>query len=230
MLSQAVEDYLKAVYQLQERQGQVTTLAVAERMGVAPASATNMIKKLAQMRLVRHTPYQGVELTPEGEKIALEVIRHHRLVELYLAQALGVPWDRVHQEAEKIEHILSEDLEDRIAAALGQPSRDPHGDPIPTKEGTIATPPQARLSEIAAGEMVVVSRVANEDPELLRYLGSLGLYPDVQLLVLEVAPFKGPLRVRMAGQEHILGRELAENIFVVPAQLQSATTVIEVSS
>ena len=137
LISQAMEDYLKAIYKLVELGGPVTTSALAEYMGVAPASVTNMCKKLAELNLLQYEPYQGVKFTPAGQKLALEVVRHHRLLELYLAEALGVPWDRVHEEAEKLEHVISEDLEDRMAAALGDPSFAPHGAPIPSRAGTM---------------------------------------------------------------------------------------------
>src|SRR5918912_2318913 len=141
MQTQAVEDYLKTIYEIQREQGKVATTVLAERLGIAPASVTGMVKKLAGLHLVAHEPYQGVVLTEAGEKIALEVIRHHRLIERYLAEALAVPWDKVHEEAEKWEHVLSEDMEDRIDALLGHPTTDPHGAPIPARNGTL--PPSA---------------------------------------------------------------------------------------
>ena len=214
MHTQAMEDYLKTIYEIQQEHGRVSTTALAERLGVTPASVTGMIKKLAKMRLVSYEPYQGVELTPAGEKIALEVIRHHRLIELYLAEALGVPWDRVHEEADKWEHILSEDLEDRMDAFLGYPTTDPHGAPIPTREGEIAQPARVRLSDLAPGQSAVIAEVSDHDSMLLRYLGGLGLYPRAEVRVVAVAPFGGPITVRVNDAEHVLGREAASYIFV----------------
>ncbi len=214
MQTQAVEDYLKTIYEVQREQGKVTTTALAERLGVAPASATGMIKKLAGMRLVSYEPYQGVVLTQAGEKIALEVIRHHRLVELYLAEALGVPWDRVHEEADKWEHILSEDLEERMDTLLGHPTTDPHGAPIPTREGEIAQSAQVRLSDLTPGQSAVIAEVSDHDPDLLRYLGELGMYPRAEVRIVATAPFGGPITVRVQEAEHMLGREAAYYIFV----------------
>jgi DtxR family Mn-dependent transcriptional regulator len=155
-VSSAVQDYAKAIYALQERdQGAVSTNALAERMGVTPASASAMVKRLDGLGLVSHVPYRGVKLTEAGSKVALEVLRHHRLLELYLAETLGVPWDRVHDEAEVLEHVLSEDLEELIAAKLGHPTRDPHGDPIPTRDGRIVEAETTALHDLAAGDTLV---------------------------------------------------------------------------
>jgi len=209
MLTQTLEDYLKAIYEIAQERGRVTTTALAERLGVAPATVTGTLKKLARLKLVVHRPYRGVELTEAGRKIALEVIRHHRLIELYLQQALGVPWDRVHDEAEKWEHVLSEELEDRIDELLGHPTHDPHGAPIPARDGTIAQPERVRLSELVPGQRAVIAEVSDHDPELLRYLGARGLYPRVAVQVLAKEPFGGPVVVRAAGREHALGREAA---------------------
>jgi len=217
MHTQAVEDYLKAVYELGRSLDKVTTSALAQHLEVAPASVTGMVKKLAELKLVAHRPYKGVTLTEAGEKIALEVIRHHRLVEKYLAEALGVPWDRVHEEAEKWEHVLSEDIEDRIDVLLGHPATDPHGSPIPGRDGTVARRTCVPLSEVEAGQAVTVSEVSDRDAELLRYLGQLGLYPDCRVEVIEKAPFDGPLTVRVDGREQALGREVARQVRVTQA-------------
>lgn len=214
MQTQAAEDYLKTIYELQAGQAQVSTTALAERLGVAPASVTGMVKKLATMKLVDHQPYQGVTLTPAGQKIALEVIRHHRLVESYLAEALGVPWDQVHEEADKWEHVLSEDLEDRIDALLGYPTTDPHGAPIPARDGTLPQGSFRRLVDVPPGESAVVAEVSDHDPALLRYLGEMGLYPQAEVAVVSAAPFEGPLTVRVGKSEHALGREVAGYILV----------------
>lgn len=216
MVSQSIEDYVKSIYKLSRTEDRVTTSAIAERLGVSPASVTNMVKKLAEMNLLQHEPYHGVRLTAAGEKIALETIRHHRLLELYLAEALGIPWDRVHAEAEKLEHVLSDELEAAIADALGNPLIDPHGAPIPTLEGKMYQEEQVPLSETAPGETVVIRRVSDEDPAKLRYLGTLGLFPDTIVEIVDVAPFDGPLTLRVADQEHVVGRELARSLHVTP--------------
>lgn len=212
MQSQAVQDYLKAIYELQRQEGKVATTSLAKLLNVTAASVTGMIKKLAKLKLVTYQPYQGVNLTRAGEKIALEVIRHHRLVERYLTEALGVPWDQVDAEADIWEHVLSDDLETRMDDILGHPTTDPHGAPIPSLEGRLPPSSNILLSEIAAGEKAVVSEVSDHDPEMLRYFGELGLYPDVELLVTEIAPFDGPLTIRIGDQELTLGREAARQI------------------
>jgi DtxR family Mn-dependent transcriptional regulator len=217
MHTQAVEDYLKAIYELQHESDRVATTTLAERLGVAPASVTGMVKKLAGMNLLKHEPYQGVRLTQAGEKIALEVLRHHRLVERYLAEALGVPWDEVHAEADRWEHVLSEDMEDRIDALLGFPTTDPHGAPIPTRDGAMPQGEHLRLADIEPGQRVTILEVSDHDPAMLRYLGDKGLYPDVEVEVIESAPFEGPVTVRLNEQQHALGREVANYIFVILA-------------
>lgn len=218
MQTQTIEDYLKAIYELglEGPREKLATTALAERLGVSPATVTGTLKKLARLKLVIHKPYRGVELTEAGRKIALEVIRHHRLIELYLQQALGVPWDRVHAEAEKWEHVLSEELEDRIDEFLGHPTHDPHGAPIPTRDGTLPSAPEERLSlrELAPGQAAVVTEVSDHDPELLRYLGERGLYPNARVEVLAKEPFGGPLTVRVRAQEHVLGQEAARYVWV----------------
>lgn len=218
MQTRAVEDYLKTIYEVQNEQGKVATSTLAERLGVAPASVTGMVKRLAEMNLVTYTPYQGVALTETGKQIALEVLRHHRLMELYLAQALGVPWDQVHAEAEKWEHVLSDTVEDRIDEALGHPTTDPHGSPIPGKDGSFRRVVQKRLSNLEPGQSGVVSEVPDEDPELLRYLGRMGLYPQVAVDVVGKEPFDGPLTIRVGAAEHILGREAAHQVRVAPSE------------
>lgn len=217
MHTQAVEDYLKTIYELEREQGRVATTTLAERLSVAPASATGMIKKLADMHLVIYEPYRGVVLTEAGRKIALEVIRHHRLIELFLAETLGVPWDQVHEEAHRMEHVLSEDLEDRIDAVLGYPLTDPHGALIPGRDGTVGQPASLRLADVEPGQSAVIAEVNDHDPALLRYLGELGLYPGVEISVIAVAPFDGPLTIRVGKAEHALGREAASQIFLTEA-------------
>lgn len=214
-ITPAIEDYLKTIYVLQQELPVVTTTAIAERLGFAAPSVTNMLKKLADLHLVHYTPYQGVELTAAGGKIALEVIRHHRLLELYLIEALGYSWDQVHDEADRLEHVISEQFEERIDIALGRPTLDPHGDPIPAKDGTLPPAEETRLVDLEAGQSAVVARVAG-GADLLRYVGSLGLLPQATVRVLDRAPFNGPLTVQVGVERHALGREVAGYIFVTP--------------
>ena len=213
MVSESAQDYLKAIWKL-ERSGDMSTSALAESLSVAPASATAMLKKLAKLGLVVHERYRGAALTPAGERMALEVVRHHRLLELYLMEALGLSWDQVHEEAEKLEHHLSDELEARIDQALGFPTRDPHGDPIPSPELLLARDEITCLSEMAEGSMTVVRRVPDSDPELLRYLATLGLVPAEEVTVVEQAPFDGPVTVEVRGSRHAIGRSLAAQIEV----------------
>jgi len=208
--SHAVQDYAKAIYSLSRRGSEtVATSALADRLGVAPASASAMAKRLAELGLVSHEPYHGVRLTDSGEKLALEVIRHHRLLELYLAEALGMPWDRVHDEAEVLEHAISEELSELIAAKLGDPTHDPHGDPIPTRDGHIEEPTTRSLAESQPGERVVLTRVSDADPAMLRYLGERGIEPGTSMEVVGREPFGGPLNVRVGKRELPLGLGLA---------------------
>src|SRR5215213_6640106 len=209
--SEAVDDYAKAIYGLQHQEGgPVSTSALAERLGVAPSSVTAMLKRLDELGLVRYEPYHGVTLTGAGEQLALEVIRHHRLIEAFLADALEMPWDRVHDEAEVLEHYISEDLERRIAEKLGNPSLDPHGDPIPTPELAMATDRTTALDRLAAGDVAIFSTVSDSDPAMLRYLAERGIRPGVRLRVTEVQPFGGPVVVDVNGREHALGGSLAQ--------------------
>jgi DtxR family Mn-dependent transcriptional regulator len=214
MYTESIEDYLKAIYEIQKEKEKVSTNALSEKLGVAPASVTSMMKKLSERKLITHKRYQGVKLTHAGQKIALEVIRHHRLVELYLAEALGVPWDRVHDEAEKWEHVLSEDLEDRMDAALGHPTRDPHGSPIPTRDGVIMELDSIPLTDLTPGQSGVVAEVSDHDPKLLRYVGNMGLYPSTSVKVLSVEPFSGPITVEVGKASHVLGAEAAKYVLI----------------
>ncbi len=210
-ISSAIEDYAKAIYALELRAGEaVTTNALAERLGVTPGSASGMVKRLAELGLVEHEPYRGVQLTDDGRRVALEVIRHHRLLELYLVQSLGVPWDRVHEEAEVLEHVLSEELEELIAAKLGNPTRDPHGDPIPTRELTIEEEPTQSLQSLEAGASGRFTRVSDSDPEMLRFLADRGISPGDTFEVIDKQPFGGPLFIRFGDNVHVLGGDLAK--------------------
>jgi DtxR family transcriptional regulator, Mn-dependent transcriptional regulator len=220
--SEAVEDYAKAIYALQHQEGgAVSTSALAERLDVAPSSVTAMVKRLDELRLVRYEPYHGVTLTPAGERVALEVIRHHRLIEAFLADALQMPWDRIHDEAEVLEHYISEDLERRIAEKLGNPSLDPHGDPIPTPELALAADRTRALAQLAAGDVATFSRVSDSDPEMLRYLAKRGIRPGARLQVTDVQPFGGPVFVEVDGHVHALGGELAAKMRVEPARVSA---------
>jgi DtxR family Mn-dependent transcriptional regulator len=217
--SEAIEDYAKAIYALQARSGgePVATNDLAERLGVTPASASSMVKKLAELGLADHAPYRGTRLSADGERLALEVLRHHRLLELYLAEHLGVPWDRVHEEAEALEHVLSEYLESRIAAKLGDPTHDPHGDPIPTAALAIDEGETRALADMHPGEGGRFIRVSDSDPEMLRYLGERGIGIGDELEVLDRQPFDGPLTVRFGDDLQVLGGRLARSMRVEAA-------------
>jgi DtxR family Mn-dependent transcriptional regulator len=230
-MSQAVEDYLKAIYKLQGDAGKVSTSALAEYLGVAPPSANNMIGRLVNEGLLRHDRYRGVELTERGARAALEVIRHHRLWELFLAEALDVPLERVHAEAERLEHSLSEELEDRLDLALGHPTLDPHGDPIPSKDGWLSHERFPTLNDLVPGKTARVARVPDRDPELLRYLGELGLLPGHRVTIARKEPFGGPLYLDVGGKgdgsavaaaSRVIGAELAARIYVDPAETTSS--------
>lgn len=212
--TQAIEDYLKAILILGASNRKVSTSAIADRLQVAQGSVTGMLKKLADMKLVEYSPYRGVELTKNGEKIALEVVRHHRLLELYLAEAMGYTWDKVHDEAEQLEHYISEEFEEKIATFLGDPTFDPHGYPIPSKEGHMPDLTCFPLSHAEIGDRLIIKMVSDRDPEKLRYLGDLGLFPDRVVAVLSKAPFNGPIKIQTEEQQHHLGRELADAILV----------------
>jgi DtxR family transcriptional regulator, Mn-dependent transcriptional regulator len=208
--SEAVENYAKAIYSLQHRTGEpVATNDLADRLQVTPASASGMIKKLADQGLVEHVPYRGVQLTHDGEQVALEVLRHHRLLELYLVEQLEVPWDRVHEEAEALEHVISEDLEARIAAKLGNPTHDPHGDPIPNAKLQIDESTTRSLADLEPGDRGEFVRVSDSDPAMLRYLSERGVALGDALEVLDRQPFGGPLTVRFGDTLQVLGGALA---------------------
>ena len=213
-LTGAIQDYVKEIYKLQAAGTRVTTSALAARLGVSPPSATAMVKKLASLGLVEHERYRGAWLTPKGEKVALEVIRHHRLLEQYLSQTLGLPIDALHDEADRLEHALSEELEARIDRTLGYPTHDPHGDPIPGPDLKLVVTEATPLSTLEPGDKATVERVPDGDGELLRYLSGLKLTPGSRVEVRDSAPFEGPLTVRVGGAEHAISRELAARIAV----------------
>ncbi len=212
---QAIEDYIKTIYTLAQEESPVSTSRVAAARSVKPASATSMIQRLAKLNLVNYEKHYGVTLTQAGEKLALEVIRHHRLLELYLMEALGFRWDVVLEQADILEHVISEKQEERIAAALNYPEFDPHGDPIPALDGTMTVMNTTALSDVAAGGRARVARIPDDsNSELLRYLARLGLVPGAEIGVTEVAPFRGPLTVEVGGQTHAISRDLALLILV----------------
>jgi DtxR family transcriptional regulator, Mn-dependent transcriptional regulator len=223
MRSESVEDYLKTIYLIQEEQNDspVSTTSLAARLGVANGSVTGMLKHISTLepKLVDYEPYYGVRLSPEGLKTAREITRHHRLIESYLSQKLGYSWDEVHAEAERLEHVISEEMEERLAIALGNPVTDPHGDPIPDRNGWIAPMDYVSLAEIPDGQPGEIRRIIGQKPELLRYLTSQGLVLFTRLIVQSRAPFKGPINIRMIGSTDsmmTLGREVAEKIMVMP--------------
>ena len=211
-LTVAVQDYLKAIYALESAGERVTTSALARRMHVSAPSATAMTKRLDELGLVERLPYRGVALTDEGRRNALEVLRHHRLLERYLVDRLGLSLDEVHAEAELLEHALSEELEARIDEDLGYPTHDPHGDPIPDSELRLTNPDDRTLLELEPGARVSIARVPDDDPALLRYLGTLGLVPGSMLELVARAPFDGPVTVRTDRGEHAISRDLADRI------------------
>jgi DtxR family Mn-dependent transcriptional regulator len=210
----AVEDYLKTVYKLSQSSDRVTPSAVAEAQEVSLAAVTKMVKRLKELKLVTYERAAGIRLTAGGTKVALEIIRHHRLLEVYLTEALGYTWDQVDGEAEVLEHVISEEFEDKIDKMLGHPTHDPHGDPIPTKDGKIDSTMHPPLVEMEPGQRGRVARVSDSDPAMLRYLGELGIYPAVAVELLEREPFGGPFHVKVDGREHRIGEELARNVFV----------------
>ena len=216
MISPAMEDYIKVLYELQESGEPAANSTIAEWLGIAPASVTDMMKRLSKLELVDHARYYGAKLTPQGEKLALKLVRHHRLAELFLKEILGVPWERVHMEAHRLEHAISDDVADRMAALLDDPERDPHGRPIPSKSGRVDRRKYKKLSEMNPGKTAMVASVDDEDPELLGYLAAVGLYPDARVEVLGREPFGGPLRVRVQGIERSLGIEAAPHVRVIP--------------
>ncbi len=213
MRSAAEENYLKATYALQLEHSQVSTSMLADRIGHAAPTVTGMLKKLASRKLVSYEPYQGVTLTKSGRTAALEVIRHHRLLETYLTRALGIPWDRVHEEAEKLEHVLSEYLEGYIDEYLGHPASDPHGSPIPSPDLSIKEPERVRLSDLPAGSWAQVVEVGDREPGLLTRLSEMHIGLKTKLQILEVEPIDGLITV-VAGEKQVLGQTAASQIIV----------------
>lgn len=216
-LTASVEDYLKAIYHIEQGGSAASTADVAQRVGVASASVSGMVRRLAEQGLVSHVRYHGVTLTEAGRRAALRTIRRHRLIEAYLVQVFGYPWDRVHDEAERLEHAASDELIDRMAAALGEPAVDPHGAPIPTREGTVAEPVPRALDTLEVGDRARVARVSEHDAGVLRYLDELGLRLGAEVRLAARAPFGGPITLEVAGAVHLIGPALAGRIMVGPA-------------
>ncbi|MBO6587321.1 MAG: metal-dependent transcriptional regulator [Gracilimonas sp.] len=217
-LSQSVEDYLKVIYVLESEGEGTTTTRIANALDVSSASVTNMLKRLAKMNLLEYESYKGAKLTDAGNKIALEILRHHRLLELYLKEVMGYSWDEVHDEAEKLEHHISEQFEDRIAELLNHPTHDPHGDPIPSKDGIMPTMAQLSISEAEENTPYIIGRVKDQDPELLRYLEKIGVLPGSKVEVIEKAPFDGPVKIRLEDNiEQMLGQAVASEVYLIEA-------------
>jgi DtxR family Mn-dependent transcriptional regulator len=215
-LTGPVEDYLKAIYELEGAGGTAGTNEIAETLRIAPASVSGMLRRLAEQGLIAHERYRGVRLTDEGRRAALRTIRRHRVIEAYLTSALGYPWDRVHDEAERLEHAASDELIDRMAAAIGDPVTDPHGAPIPTRDGRLDDEQLATLAELDEGQRASIARVSDRDAERLRYLGELGMTPGTQIEVVSRAPFDGPIVLRIGKTDHAIGPALARGILVTP--------------
>ena len=218
-LSQSVEDYLKVIYVLESEGSAATTNNIAEMMDVSSASVTNMLKRLAGLNLIEHKSYKGATLTDAGNKIALEILRHHRLLELYLKEIMGYSWDEVHDEAEKLEHHISEQFEDKIAELLNHPTHDPHGDPIPTKDGVMPEMASLPLAVANVDKQYIVGRVKDQDPEFLRYLEKIGIIPGVKITIIEKAPFNGPVQVKLEDEEKTIGFSIAEQIYLVEQKM-----------
>jgi DtxR family Mn-dependent transcriptional regulator len=214
-LSQSVGDYLKAVYKLQEAGHLVSKSDIASMLDVSAASVTNMVKRLADMGLVEHEAYGEVRLTAHGTRAALEIIRHHRLLETYLREVMGYSWHQMHEEAENLEHHISEEFESRMDEMLGYPTHDPHGHPIPSADGEVDLPATIPLSEAEPGQNLIVHHVEDGDPDMLTYLEDIGLMPKSRILLIEKAPFDGPITVSIAGREESLGNRVAGEVFVI---------------
>jgi DtxR family Mn-dependent transcriptional regulator len=224
-LSAPVEDYLKAIYELEQSGDAAGTNELAARLHIAPASVSGMVRRLADQELIAHERYRGARLTEAGRRAALRTIRRHRIIETYLTKALGYAWDRVHDEAERLEHACSDELVDRMAAAVGEPEHDPHGAPIPTREGTVDERRYASIADLDVGDAVCVRRVSDEDGERLRYLAELGIVPGAHLTVLARAPFGGPITVGIDSEERVIGPSLAAEVLVEDESRTSADEV-----
>jgi len=217
-----VEDYLKAIYELERATGSASTSDIAHQLAIAPASVTGMIRRLADQGLLEYEPYRGVRLTETGQGVALRTIRRHRIIETFLVRVLGYPWDAVHDEAERLEHAATEDLVERMAARLHDPRVDPHGAPIPTRDGEVDELPYSSIADLAPGTRARVMRVGDDDPARLRYLAELGLVPGALVHVVDRAPYGGPIVVRIGAgaraPEHAIGPSLAAGVSVEPVK------------
>lgn len=220
--SHAAEDYLKAIYEITRGVERASTSAIAQQMGVKPASATGMLQKMAGEHppLLNYKKHRGAALTPEGEQVALEIIRHHRLLETFLHEKLNYTWDEVHEEADRLEHVISEELEERIAQSLGDPDVDPHGEPIPSREFFVADQTNTRLTDLQPGDQAIVVRIETNNPDLLRYLATIGLTPNSRISIIEVSPFDGNTGLMIDGVNNrcVLGPSITSEIFVAPGK------------
>ena len=221
-LTAPVEDYLKAIYELESRGTAAETNAIAEMLRIAPASVSGMIRRLADQGLITHERYHGANLTPSGRRAALKTLRRHRVIEAYLTSALGYSWDRVHDEAERLEHAASDELIDRMAAAIGEPETDPHGAPIPARDGTLEEKAAVALATLQPGDSAKVARVSDKDPDRLRYLAELGMMPGAVVQVIAREPYGGPIALRVGSSSKTIGPELAEEILVEPKRGKKA--------
>ncbi len=212
-LTRSVEDYLKAIYRLSPEGRPASTSDIAHLLELSPASVSGMVKRLSEQGLLEHLPYKGVQLTAGGRRAALRMVRRHRLIEAYLVAFLGYSWDTVHDEAERLEHAVSDTLVERMASVLGNPTADPHGDPIPTADGSIDEPAWVPLSDIGPGQTVELRRVDESQPDRLRYIASIGLTPGAVVSVVERQPFRGPITIEIDGQAHVIGHELGQVLF-----------------
>lgn len=213
-LTGQAEDYLKAIYELEQRGSAAGTNDIAARLGIAAASVSGMVQRLARLGVVRAERYRGARLTATGRAAALRLIRRHRIIECYLVDRLGFGWDDVHDEAERLEHAASDELIARMAEAIGNPTEDPHGAPIPTAAGEVDETRLASIADLASGEHATVVRVSDRDPAFLRYLDGMGIRPGASVTVLEKSPFDGPVRLRVGGTEHAVGTPAAEQVYI----------------
>jgi DtxR family Mn-dependent transcriptional regulator len=214
MARTAIQDYVKAIYKLSTENNKVTPTQVADYLGVSQAAVTKMVHRLKDLNLARYARSDGLSLLASGQKMALEMIRHHRLIELYLTEALGYTWDQVHDEAEKLEHVISEQFEAQIEKALGYPTRDPHGAPIPSRDGQLEIAEATELGELQPGDQGVIDRVNDDDPDMLAFLGSLGMYPGTRIEMVGQDPYGGSFKIKVSGRHHAIGTEIASHVFI----------------
>jgi DtxR family Mn-dependent transcriptional regulator len=210
----AIQNYVKAIYKLSLENKKVTPTRVAEYLGVSQAAVTKMVHRLKDLNLAQYARSDGLSLSTAGQRMALEMIRHHRLIELYLTEALGYSWDQVHEEAEKLEHVISEQFETQIEKALGFPTRDPHGAPIPSRDGHVEVADATALGDLQPGDHGVIDRVNDDDPEMLSFLGGIGMYPGAQIEMVGQDPYGGSFKVKVSGHDHAIGSELANHVFI----------------